>query len=249
MKASKLVLTGLLTLGLTTLVTARDRDGDNPGGFGIKGGVGLSTISFGDPRDSEVELKNDKNTWKLGGLAGISYEARMGRVFALDIEALFTNKGVKRTESFSNALLDANYELKTNLFTIDVPVLAKFYFGDNFNIYAGPYFSYILGANVKTSGSVNGVSQSKESNNWYGNDYKDANGELPLKRYDIGANIGLEFVSNGGFGVGARFQKGFVDLTNDDYRGSITSNDGWLPMGDNKFVSNTGIQIYGIFRF
>lgn len=247
MKASKLFLAGLLSLGLTSVATAKD--GDNLGGFGIKGGVGFSTISFGDPKDSGMEFKDSKNSWKIGGLAGVSYEARMGKVFALDIEALFANKGVKRTETFSFLNQNGDVSLKTNLFTLDVPVSAKFYFGDNFNIYAGPYFSYILGANVKTSGSWNGNNQSKETNNWYGDDYKDVNGEYPLKRFDIGANIGLEFVTNGGFGVGARFQKGFVDLTNNDYKGSITENDGWLPMGDNKFVSNTGIQIYGIFRF
>jgi hypothetical protein len=54
----------------------------------------------------------------------------------------------------------------------------------------------------------------------------------------MGLNAGVEFVSNGGFGVGARFQQGFMDLTNDDY---ITS--------DNKNVRNTGIQIYGVVRF
>ena len=246
MKASKLFLAALFSVGVASIATAED--GDNPGGFGIKGGVGFSTISFGNPSESGLELKNSNNSWKLGGLLGVSYEARMGKMFALDIEALLANKGVKRTESVPNALIDANYELKTNLYTVDIPISAKFYFGDNFNVYLGPYFSYILGANVKSSGSINGNSQSKETNNWYGDDYKDANGNTPLKRFDVGANLGLEFVTNGGFGVGARFQKGFVDLTNNDYRGTI-SNDGWLPGGDNKFVSNTGIQVYGIFRF
>lgn len=245
MKASKLFLAGALTLGLSSAAFAQE---DNPGGFGLKGGIGLSTISFGDPTQTGLEVKDSKNSWKLGGMLGITYEKRFGKVFAMDIEALIANKGVKREETYSILGRDADVSLKTNLFTLDIPLSAKFYLGNNFNIYVGPYFSYILGANVKTEGNFNGNTSTKETNNWYGDDYKDANGELPLKRIDFGAQAGLEFVSNGGFGIGARFQKGFLDLTNDDYIGGPT-NDGWMPPADNKFVTNTGFQIYGIFRF
>jgi hypothetical protein len=59
----------------------------------------------------------------------------------------------------------------------------------------------------------------------------------------------LEFVSDGGFGVGARFQKGFRDITNDKYKGSVTEQDGYIFPADDKFVTNTGFQVYGIFRF
>ncbi len=246
MKASKLFLAGALTLGLSTVAFAQE---DNPGGFGLKGGIGLSTISFGDPSQTGLEVKDSKNSWKLGGMLGITYEKRFGKVFAMDIEALIANKGVKREETYTVLGRDLDANLKTNLFTLDIPLSAKFYLGDNFNIYVGPYFSYILGANVKAEGNFNGNTTTKETNNWYDSDYKDANGELPLKRIDFGAQAGLEFVSNGGFGIGARFQKGFLDLTNDDYRGSVTNSDGWIPPADNKFVSNTGFQIYGIFRF
>lgn len=238
-----------MTLGLSSIASAKDGL-DNDGGFGIKGGVGFSTLSLGNGENSDdFELKNSDNSWKVGGMLGISYEARIGKVFALDFEALLANKGVKREETYSFLGKDGNVSLKGNLFTVDVPISAKLYFGDNFNIYAGPYFSYILGANTKTDASYGGNNQSKETKNWYGNDYKDANGELPLNRFDIGANVGLEFVSNGGLGIGARFQKGFMDLTNDDYKGAVSNDDGYVFPADNKFVSNTGFQVYGIFRF
>lgn len=237
MKTRHLLLTGLMTLGITSLVSAKDGL-DNDGGFGIKGGVGFSTISF-------ENQNNSKNTWKVGGMVGVGYEARIGKAFALDFEALLANKGVKREDSNNFG----SYSLKTNLFTVDVPISAKIYLGDNFNIYAGPYFSYILGANYKLDATLLNNSQSKESRNFFDNDYKDANGESPLNRFDIGANVGLEFVSNGGFGIGARFQKGFRDITNDKYKGSVTEQDGYIFPADDKFVTNTGFQLYGIFRF
>jgi|GEM_PF-3595035 len=247
MKAKNILIAGLLTLGTLTFVEAQE---ENPGGFGLKGGIGISTLSFGDPTDvQDLEFKSSDNSWKIGGMVGITYEKRFGKVFALDIEALFANKGVKREQTFSFANNDGDVKTVGNLFAIDVPLSAKFYLGNNFNIYVGPYASYIVGGTAKSTLSYNGNSVSKETNNWYGDSYKDANGELPLNRFDVGANVGIEFVSNGGFGIGARFQKGFLDLTNDDYRGTYTGDGYPLFPADNKTVTNTGFQVYGIFRF
>ena len=246
MKTRKILLSGLLTLGLSTFVVAQD----NEGGFGIKGGIGFSTLSFGDIQNTdEFTLKNSDNSWKVGGLLGVSYEARIGNTFALDFEALLTNKGVKREANYTILGKDGKVTIKGNIFTVDVPISAKIYLGDNFNFYAGPYVSYIWGANTKIESTYDGKSQSKDTKNSFGDDYKDSNGELPMNRFDFGANIGLEFVSDGGFGIGARFQKGFMDLTNDDYNGAISESDGLVFPADEKFVSNTGIQLYGIFRF
>lgn len=254
MKKIKFLVLIALAINLSTVKTADAQSRDNDGGFGIKGGIGLSTISFGDPKNivdgegGSFEFRNNDNKWKIGGLVGITYEARIGNVFGIDIEALIVNKGVKRELEYKVLGQDGKLTMTGNLFTLDVPVSAKFYFGDNFNINAGPYFSYIIGGKAKAKNVLNGNTTSDESNNWYGDDYKDANGELPLKHFDVGVNIGIEVVANAGFGVGARFQKGFIDLTNDKYKGTF-SNEGLVFPGDDKHVTNTGFQIYGIFRF
>ena len=208
MKKVKLLVFIALALNLSAVKTAdAQSDRDNNGGFGIKGGVGISTISFGDPKnitdgeDGDFEFRNNDNKWKIGGLVGISYEARIGSVFGIDIEALIVNKGVKRVLEYDALGKEGKLTMTGNLFTLDVPVSAKFYFGDNFNINAGPYFSYVIAGKAKSKNVWNGETQSDESNNWYGDDYKDRDGELPLKRFDVGANIGLEFVSNGGIGL------------------------------------------------
>ena len=242
MKLNKLLAVGLVALSMSSISFAKE------GGFGIKGGIGLSTISFGNPKEvgnSGFTFKDNDNKWKVGGLVGLSYEARIGNVFGLDIEADLANKGVQRDLKYTVPITndEGKLSIKGNLFTLDVPVSAKFYLGDNFNFNAGPYFSYILGGKAKATNVVNGNTQSKESDNWYGDKYKDHNGELPMNRFDFGINAGLEFVSNGGFGIGARVQKGFIDLTNDKYIGSNI-----FPT-DKKFVTNTGFQIYGIMRF
>lgn len=235
MKIKSILLAGILSAGVLTVAQAKG-DGDNPGGFGLKGGVGLSNLSFGN---DDPNATNYKNAMKIGGMLGVSYEKRIGNSFAIDGELLFANKGNRQT--FDLPGNNNSGVLKNNIFTVDVPISAKFYIGDNFNIYAGPYASFIVGGRLVTKTTVNGKESKSESEDYFSDDFK-VDGEYPLNRFDFGANVGLEFVTNGGFGVGARFQKGFMDLTNDNYRPLGIANDG-------KNVTNTGIQVYALIRF
>jgi hypothetical protein len=232
MKIRNLFLAAMVVVTTGAAVHAQDGE-KKEGGFGFKGGIGLSSLNFGNENQSYDDYRN---AMKLGGMLGVTYEARIGNSFAIDVEALFANKGSQQKGSIG----PVDYTIKNNIFTVDVPVSAKFYIGNNFNIYAGPYFSYIVGGRLKTISEVNGKKDESESKDYFSKDFTnlDPQGDAPLNRFDMGLNAGVEFVSNGGFGVGARFQQGFMDLTNDDY---ITS--------DNKNVRNTGIQIYGVVRF
>jgi hypothetical protein len=231
------VFTGL-TLGTASMVSAQ-----NDGGFGLKGGIGLSTLSL-----DNQQAKDAKNNIKLGGMLGVTYEKRFGGgMVALDIEALLANKGSQQKDKGKILGQDYSLTLKNNLITVDVPVSVKLYLGDNFNLYAGPYFSYILGANLKSEFVSNGKKTVDESDNWYGDDFKDANGNLPLNRFDAGINFGLEFVTNGGFGVGARLNQGFLDITNNEYRKVIIP--GVIELNSDKKTFNTTLQIYGLIRF
>ncbi|MCO5247913.1 MAG: PorT family protein [Chitinophagales bacterium] len=243
----RLLFTMLIILGTIPVISAKE---DNPGGFGIKGGIGLSTISFGNPKQVDnVTFKDNNNKWKVGGLLGVSYEKRFGKTFGMDIEALIANKGVKRDFNYDLLGKQGKVIMTGNLFTVDIPVSAKFYLGNNFNFNVGPYFSYIFGGRSKIKSTYDGKTQDKQSNDWYGDSYKDMDGNLPLNRFDFGINAGIEFVTNSGFGIGARVQKGFIDLTNDKYKGTFSEGDGLIFPSDKKFVTNTGFQIYGIVRF
>ena len=225
----KIILGGLIAFSLMTAnqVKAQDR-----GGFGIKGGVGLTTISF--PKD---EFDDQKNRMKVGGLVGISYEHFFGDHFALDVEALAVNRGSKQTWDLPGGNT-AVY--KNNIIAIDVPVSAKWYIIDNLNIYVGPYFSTTVAAFGKsyTKTEDGDKINEEDSENLFSEDFEDLDGDRYLNRFDVVINAGLEFVTDGGFGVGARFNKGFLDFTNDD----------WF-VGDGKNVTHTGIQIYGVVRF
>lgn len=224
----------LLGIATTNVVKAGGYEGDNPGGFGIKGGVGLTTVGF-----EKQSASDQKNKMKVAGMVGITYEARMGSVFALDFELLYANKGVRQTSNATILGKDYEYVAKSNLHYFEIPISTKFYIGDNFNVYVGGYGGFLAFGQSKTKTIIDGNKQNESESKNYFNDYnKDINGEFPLNRFDAGLNAGLEFVSNGGFGVGARFQKGLIDISNKNY-----------IVDDKKWVTNTGIQIYGIVRF
>lgn len=210
---------------------------ENDGGFGVKGGIGLTTYGYEDE-----DATNQTNRMKLGGFASIGYEKQIGKVFALDIEAGYANKGFQNVQEYNVLGEKGKFITKFNLHTIELPISAKFYIGDNFNINVGPYAAFYIAG--KMSGYKKPDGEKKElileGQNLFeeDNNPEDADGDKLFNRHDIGANLGLEYVSDKGLGLGARFQKGFVDLTNKKY-----------AIEDNKWVTNTGVQIYAIYRF
>ncbi|MCB9034485.1 MAG: PorT family protein [Chitinophagales bacterium] len=234
----------LSLLVIMQLVVFGVKAGDNDGGFGIKGGVGLTSILMGE----DNSYNDVRNKMKVGGFAAFSYEKRFGDVFALDIEAGYANKGVRTSGTVP--LTNEKLIFKVNTHQVEVPISMKFYIGDNFNINIGPYASFITAARAKlTHEDANGdVVDEKKGVNMMSKDYEDADGNNLYNRFDLGANLGLEFISNKGIGVGARINQGFMDLINDDYAGYFGT-DAIIPAGDNKWSANTGIQVYGIFRF
>ena len=223
----------------THTIMASDSDSKNDGGFGIKAGVGLTTFGF-----STESAMDQKNRMKVGGFIAASYEKRFGKVFALDFELGYANKGAQQKGNYNILGNTGTLTVKYNLHCIELPISGKFYIGDNFNINIGPYVSYYFLGHFKTiKRPTDGATDIKTSENLYDNNNnpQDAEGDRMFRHFDAGANVGLEFVSNMGLGVGTRFQNGFVDFTNPKYGGSGFGNDG-------KWVTNTGIQIYLLFR-
>ena len=243
----KLILMMLVMVAVFTVHAKETGSSDNSdkSGFRIHGGVGISTMYFSD-QDNNYD--NLKTKIKVGGFVGAGYEFRIGSVFALQPELNYANKGAKRI--FDNPLNSEHVKLTINMHTLELPILAKFYIGDHFNIYAGPYISYLVAAAVKSKFyNTSDVKTSEDKSvNIMKDNYKDVNGNSYFKRFDVGLSAGLEFVTDGGFFVGARINQGFVDLTNNNYNGYVGTG-AIIFKGDNKWVGNTGVQVMAGFKF
>lgn len=107
---------------------------------GIKGG-----INFSGMYTKEI---NDKNL-NPGFHIGVFNKISITDFFAIQPELLYSVKGVKYTyDDFADGIT------KFNLNYIDFPVKLVFNLSENFSLQAGPYFSYLINAKIKTDAEV-----------------------------------------------------------------------------------------------
>ena len=112
--------------------------------IGIKGGVNFSNFFIDDVKDNNV---------KAGLNLGLFAKLPVSKGVSIQPELLYSSKGAK--VSYNNPLLGGEYRFNLNY--LELPVLAVFNLGKNFNIHAGGYAAYLTSANVKAedNGSSN----------------------------------------------------------------------------------------------
>jgi hypothetical protein len=159
--------------------------------FGIKGGVNLANMYVDDVKDENM---------KVGLNAGFFAKIPVTRGFSIQPELLYSSKGAKLT--YDNALF-GNGEYRFNLHYIELPVLGVINIAKNFNLQAGPYVSYLAGADIKDvndKGEVNDVTE-LNAENFHRIDYGLAGGlGVDIQNFTIGAryNYGLHEIGKSG---------------------------------------------------
>lgn len=119
---------------------ARTRSASGPRA-GIKGGLNISNFITDEPHDRHT---------LVGFHAGVYGQLFVNEGFAIQPEINYSTKGNEITSNFG--IID--HETKFNLHYIDVPVLAVFKLGDVVEIHAGPYWAYLVSANIDTDGDL-----------------------------------------------------------------------------------------------
>lgn len=152
---------------------------------GIKGGMNVSNFTSGDQI-------SDKNA-RYGFHAGVYGQLFVNEGFAIQPELNYSTKGNKVTTTYS--VIDQ--ETKFNLQYIDMPVLAVFKLGNAVEIHAGPYWAYLLGANIDTDGDLGDDFVQLDRKNFDNWDYGLAGG--------IGFNLG-------NVQLGARYNYGLNEI-------------------------------------
>lgn len=108
---------------------------------GIKGGLNLSNLY--------VDNVNDENA-RVGWHAGIYTQLLSSEAFAIQPEINFSTKGSAITYVTGGTNnLQVDHEQRFNLSYLDIPILAVFKLGSVAEIHAGPYWSYLLRADVR----------------------------------------------------------------------------------------------------
>lgn len=179
----KLMIFCVLALSLTA-VTAQT---------GLKGGANLSNLYVDDVDDENV---------KVGFHLGIYHEASVTDFLSVQPELLFTSKGAE--VNYDN-FVGGSGKYRYNLNYLEVPLLVKFK-AAGFNVHAGPYAAFLVGANIKDVDD-NGNIQQVESL-----DRDD------FEQLDFGASVGAGFDFEGGR-IGARYDFGMNDIGKSNFAG------------------------------
>lgn len=167
--------------------------------FGIKGGINLSNLYVDDVEDENM---------KVGVNVGVFAKLPVTKGFSIQPELLYSSKGAKIT--YNNIFGDGEYRFNLNY--VELPVLAVFNLGKNFNIHAGPYAALLTSANIKRldneSGDVDDIADLDTDN---------------FKRFDYGLAGGVGFdIQN--FTLGARYNYGLNEIGDGGIAGEATRN-------------------------
>lgn len=181
---------------------------DNPGPkFGVKGGLNLAQLFIDQPNAQDENMK-------IGYHVGVFGKIPVTSFLALQPELLYTNTGAKVTyggSDLANVLGIQEGEVRFNLNYIQLPILLVGNLGA-FNIHAGPYASYLVGANV---GNL-------EASDLSTNQVTDLN-TSSFNRIDYGLAGGIA-VNLQNIIIGARYNYGLREIGNSGLAGSLTNN-------------------------
>ncbi|HYG03765.1 MAG TPA: porin family protein [Chryseosolibacter sp.] len=177
----------LLCAGILSVLAVTNAQAQERPRVGFKGGLNLSNLYVGDA---------DEENARVGWHAGFYTQLFSSEAFAIQPEINYSTKGTGITYvSGGTQSVGVNYDQRFNLAYLDIPVLAVFKLGRAAEIHAGPYWSYLLRAEIKNNdGNPNNEFDTIDRRNFDDWDYGLVGG--------IGFNLGK------GAQLGARYNYG-----------------------------------------
>jgi Outer membrane protein beta-barrel domain len=161
--------------------------------FGIKAGANYSNIY-----DSQTDKLTANGKAGLVGGAFISFP--LSKIFGLQPEVLFSQKGFKGT----GTLLGSNYDLTRTTTYLDVPILFAVKPIEYLTLLVGPQYSFLLKQKDVLANSTTSVDQQKT----FTNDNVRKNilcltggADLNLGRFIVGGRVGWDLQNNNGDGT------------------------------------------------
>ncbi len=181
----KIWLLVFLFCGTTTIYAQRLIPGK--GAFlGFKAGANLSNVI----KSGEGDFKSK---FKPGFAAGIFVDIPVVEGLSFAPEIVFSQKGYQS----SGSILGGDYDYKVTTNFIDLPVLAKFWIAEGFNLSIGPQVSFLLSTTESfKSGSREFRTTVEETNKG-------------LKKSLVGGVVGLGYEIGGKLGVNAHYALDF----------------------------------------
>lgn len=163
--------------------------------FGVKGGVSFTNLTS----DKDATTQNvgglDATDTKTGFHAGFTGDVKFMERFGVGAELLYSQQGTKTTT-------EALGIKSSNTFALDyvsIPVLAKVYPFDNFNVYAGVQPSFLVSAKQKIKVGDNETEIDLKKND---------NSFALVKNTDFSIPLGIGYRGGSSFSLDARYNLG-----------------------------------------
>ena len=175
--------------------------------FGLKAGINVSNIWDTEAEDFSADPK-------LGFAGGAFVTIPLGRLFAIQPEVMFVQKGFKG----SGSVLTIPYEVTRTTNYLEIPVLFAVRPADFISIYAGPQVSFLLSQKDKLSFGNNTIQDEEQfkNDNWRKNTLGLHLGlDFNIKHFVISPRATLDFQDNKGDGtsVDPRYKNFAIQLT------------------------------------
>lgn len=181
--------------------------------LGVRGGVNLSTLNGDTPAGVETE--------NLTGFhIGLFTEIPVAPRFSVQPEVIYSEQGTTFKSDFAG--VSAESDLRTQY--LNVPILAKVYVANGFNIQAGPQIGFLTGAEMQMDG-MDDI------------DVKDE-----LKSTDFGLLLGAGYKLPMGLTIDARYNLGLSNTFDGDA-------DAFEDLGSDQDWKNGVFQIGLGFQF
>jgi hypothetical protein len=156
---------------------------------GIKGGLNLSNLIVDDVTDRHG---------RVGFHVGVYGQLFPSNAFTIQPEINYSTKGNRIVKEYGSI----DQETTFNLSYIDIPVLAVFKLGKVAEIHAGPYWAYMVGANVDFDGDLSNTFKQVDRDNF--------------DKWDYGLVGGLSFNVGKAAQLGARYNYGLNEIARSD---------------------------------
>ncbi|WP_181304200.1 porin family protein [Rufibacter sp. XAAS-G3-1] len=190
------------------------------GGYSVAGWQGETVKSFGDL----LEYTNGsvQTRMRQGFHAGAYLSIPMGTGFEFEPGIQYSQKGMVlegRVPGNAAEFANAKVTLTNKAEYIDIPLLAKVYIGEGFNLFAGPQVSLLLSNKVNVNAGAFGFSA-------YNNDFEWQNSQ---RKVDLGMSAGAGYQFQNGLNIGGSYDMGLTTINananyksyNHGFKGSV----------------------------
>ncbi|MFB9864744.1 porin family protein [Rufibacter immobilis] len=205
MKKSLLMVVVLLA-GLITQGFAQGNGGVRVGiraGYSVTGWQGETVKSFGDLL--EYTNGNVKTKMRQGFHAGAYLSIPVANGIEFEPGVQYSQKGMVlegRVPGDVGSITNAKVTLTNKAEYIDVPLVARVYVGEGFNLFAGPQVSFLVSNKVNVDAGAFGFSA-------YNSDFDWENGQ---RKVDVGLTAGAGYQFQNGFNVGGSYDMGLTTI-------------------------------------